>query len=1111
MSYMSYRQQVCRTPRRIVYFLACALAMAPLPSYAQVLYGSLTGNVTDPSGASVSGAKIEAVNTGTGVVRQALTDANGTYSIGNLQAGAYRVTISAASFGTVVQNEVRLDANTVRRVDVQLQLSQVSQQVQVEASNLALKTDRADVSSQISSSQIADLPLGVDRNFQTLYKLVPGSSPPTSAHSKAGNPTGSLAHHVNGQSDTANMTRIDGTADPNFWELDIIAYVPPAEAIEAVNVVTGSYDAEQGMAGGAAVNVAIKSGTNAFHGSAWEYNTNSALKARNFFYNAPNNPKNILNQFGLTLGGPIIKNKLFFFADWERYLLRQNLSGFQTVATDALRQGDFSGTSTRIYSPLSGNPDGTGRQPFANNQIPASMLSSAAVKMAALVPEPNQSGGIANNYFGSGGLRFNRDTVDLKINYNPSERSSLFARYSAAPTTIFEPQALGPAGGNTFDSGNPGNAPGLTQSAAVGGTYTFTPHLLLDANLGFTRQRLGAENVDLDKNYGLDVLGIPGTNGPNRLQAGYPNFRLTGFSALGNPVLWNPFLFRDNEYVAAANLSWNKGSHSLRFGVDVNRFQINHFQAQLAYGVRGGFNFTGGLTALKGGSAPNLYNSWADFMLGLPQAMGKDYQYIDPATVRESTYAFYARDQWQVSRKLTLSYGIRWEFFPFATRDHFGGNAYDPATNLVSLGGVNGVPENAGVDTGSGQFAPRLGVAYRINDSTVIRAGYGISTDPYYFTYMRDAYPAVISQQFRGATSYMAAGSLATGLPPLNGPNLGQGTYELPTNVGTSTYPRKFKRGYIQSYNFTVQRQIGTGINLQAGYVGTRAVRAVAHLNVNAAAPGGGSAGTPLSQAWGNANTITQMGPFNGGSYNSLQTKATWRVKSGSQMGAVYTFSKAIDYVDNSNNTLSWNWTPVWDRNKALAGYDRTHAFQFYWMYDLPLGRGQKWANHGIAATVFGGWSLSGILTRESGTPFTIGSSGASLNAPGNTQTADLVVPNVAILGGHGPNDPYFDPNAFLPVTGVRFGSSGRNILRGPGRFNLDATLSRQFTFKERWNLQFRTEAYGLTNTPAFGNPGTTVSNASFTNGSLANYNGYDIINSASGERQIRFALKLSF
>ena len=453
------------------------------------------------------------------------------------------------------------------------------------------------------------------------------------------------------------MTRIDGTADPNFWELNIIAYVPPAEALEAVNIVTGTFDAEQGNAAGSAVTVSIKSGTNEFHGSAWEYNTISKLKARNFFYYGSNNPKNILNQFGVSLGGPIKKNKLFFYSDWERYMLRQAVSGYQTIPTDALRQGNFAGTGTTIYDPSTGNPNGTGRTPFPNAVIPANLLSPAAVKMAALFPAVNQSGGISNNYFAVANYIQNRDSADLKINYNPSDKTTVFGRYSAEPTYVFDPPALGAAGGNALGGGQPGGAPGLTQSAALGATYTFTAHLLLDANAGYTRQRLSAENVDLGKNYGSDVLGIPGTNGPSYLQGGYPNFAVSGFSSFGNPNVSNPFNFRDNEYLYAANLSWMKGSHSIRLGADVNRFQINHFQGQIKYGVRGGFSFTGGLSALSGGTAPNLYNGWADFMLGLPQGMGKDYQYMDPATVRETTYAFYIRDRWQVTRKLTLSYG----------------------------------------------------------------------------------------------------------------------------------------------------------------------------------------------------------------------------------------------------------------------------------------------------------------------------------------------------------------------------------------------------------------------------------------------------------------------
>ena len=356
--------------------------------------------------------------------------------LSDLQAGIYRVTISAASFATLVEENVRLDANSIRRADAQLQLAQVSQSVTVNAAAAALQTDRADVSTQIGSGMVVNLPLGANRNFETLYKLVPGASPPIPAHSAAGNPSGALAKNVNGASDTANSTQIDGTADPIFWELDIIAYVPPAEAIEAVNIVTGSFDAEQGMAGGSVTNVTIKSGTNSFHGSAWEYNTNSDLKARNFFYYGKSNPRNILNQYGVSVGGPIVKNKLFFFADWEGYRSRQTYSPFQTVPTDALKTGNFAGTGTTIYNPFTGTSSGSGRVAFPNNQIPASFLSPAAGKMAALIPEPNQTSGIANNYLASGVVKFDRDNVDLKINYNPSDRASLFTRYSALPSSI---------------------------------------------------------------------------------------------------------------------------------------------------------------------------------------------------------------------------------------------------------------------------------------------------------------------------------------------------------------------------------------------------------------------------------------------------------------------------------------------------------------------------------------------------------------------------------------------------------------------------------------------------------------------------------------------------
>ena len=417
---------------------------------------------------------------------------------------------------------------------------------------------------------------------------------------------------------------------------------------------------------------------------------------------------------------------------------------------------------------------------------------------------------------------------------SPPSKLQIFGRYSFSPTLVFDPPSLGAAGGDATNGGQPGTAPGRIQSTGIGGTYTVSPNVVVDGVFGYTRLRLSAKNVDIDKNYGLDVLKIPGTNGTDPLQGGYPRFTFNTFSSLGNPNVSNPFLFRDNQYVTNWNVSWSKGAHSFRFGFEYSKYDINHFQPQASNGPRGGFNFTGGLTSLNGGPSSTGYNSWGDFLLGLPQGMGKDVQYENPATVRMPSYGLYARDAWQVSRKLTIDYGIRFEKYPAPTRDHFAGERYDPNTDKVFRGGY---------DTGIGQLAPRLGIAYRLNEKTVIRTGAGISVDPNTFRYLRDDYPATISTQYSGANAYQAAGTLRTGIPSVVGPDLNQTSFTLPAAVGTTTFPQVFNRGYIESYNFTVQRDAGAGINVQAAYVGSRAIRSTAIENINAAGPGGGNAG----------------------------------------------------------------------------------------------------------------------------------------------------------------------------------------------------------------------------------------------------------------------------
>lgn len=1104
-SYLSLRR-VSPRPVRLISVLFLCLWMG-LPAAAQTLYGSLVGHVTDPSGAAVPTAKVEARNLATGVLKSTATDERGGFSMSDLTQGSYKITISSPAFAARIFDQTAIAVNTVLRLDVTLSVSQVTESIDVSAGAFTLQTDRADVNNQLSSTQIADLPLinSQGRNFQALYKILPGFTPPVEAHSDSGNPQRSMVTQANGLPQSSNNTKLDGATISHPWLPRLVAYVPAVEAIETVNIVSNSFDAEQGMAGGAAANVILKSGTNAFHGAGWEYHNNSAIKARNYFYclysctGDPNQaPKNLQNQFGGMVGGPIVKNKLFFFSDWERTTRRQAAAALRTVPTAAMRAGDFNGSGTTIYDPLTGAVNGSARTPFANNSIPASRIDPASAAMTALIPQLNQPGIFPNNYLAVAAYQFRRDNVDFKVNYAASSKLQLFTRYSFSPTLVFDPPSLGAAGGDATNGGQPGTAPGLIQSSAVGGTYLLSPHIVIDGVIGYTRLRLSAKNVDIGKNYGLDVLKIPGTNGSDPLQGGYPRFTFNQFSSIGNPNVSNPFLFRDNQYVTNWNVGITKGAHNIRFGFEFQRFDINHFQPQASNGPRGGFNFTGGVTSLQGGPATTGVNSWADFLLGLPATMGKDVQYLNPATVRMPSYGLYIRDAWQITRKLTLDYGVRYELFTAPRRDHWAGERYDPTTDKVTRGGY---------DVGNGRLAPRIGVAYRMDDKAVLRAGFGVSVDPTSFRYLRDAYPATISTQFSGANSFQPAGSFRTGIPQFVGPDLTQTTFSLPAAVGTTTFPQKFNRGYIDSYNFTYQRDLFKNINLQTGYVGSTGIRQTVIQNINAAGPNGGNNGRALFPAFGRISNVSLFTPFNTSRYNGWLTSVSRRFSS-TLLGLSYTLSRATNYGDDQDSGLTFNWVPMLERNKAVAGFDRTHNLQFYGNYELPFGKSPNRFLKAVAS----GWQLNWILSNTSGTPFTVTASGTSLNAPGNTQTADQILPSVAILGGHGVGQAYFDPKAFAAVTDARFGTSGRNLLRGPGLFNVDAGLFRKFTITERIALQFRTEMFGATNTPQFGNPGTNVSNVTRNaDGSIRALNGFGEVTSAGGERQIRFALKLTY
>jgi outer membrane receptor protein involved in Fe transport len=1100
---------------------ALAALMGSSLAYAQILYGSMTGNVTDQSGGVVTGAKIEVVNTGTGVVKTATTDERGVYLFTDLQPGTYNVTIEAPSFQPVLRRDARVVTNSVLRVDAQLQVSTMTEVIEVSLSAPVLQTDRADIHITQSARQVNELPLtgSAGRNYQSIMTIVPGALMAGEQNSAAGSPQRSISFNVNGVSRLQNNTKLDGASVVYPWLPTNTAYVPSSEAIEEVSIVTNSYNAEQGLAGGAAINVIIKSGTNTLHGTAWGYNTDYDLRARNYFTPpTATKPDGYLNQFGANLGGPILKNKLFFFANWER-TRREQVAPVRefSLATEALRRGDFSGTGVTIYDPAS-SPDPARRTPFPGNVIPANRIDPAALELMRRLPLPNRPG-FTNNYQAQGAEEYTRDNIDLKLNLQASSQLSLFARYSFSPSDIFDPPALGEAGGDALAGGQLGNAPGRTHVAGAGVTYTFGPTLLLDANFGYTKQKLGAEALDIESNFGLDVLRIPGTNGPDRLQGGMPSFQVGGWANMGNPNTGNPFQFNDKQYVGNVNLSWFKGSHALRMGVDYQNQQINHFQPQGGnfQTARGTFTFNGNSTRLQNAPAPadTRFNSWADFLLGLPDRAGKVEQLRNPNSVYMKAYAAFVQDQWQATRDLTINYGVRWEYYAWPTRGETGVSRFDPDDGNVYTGGLDGVPKNTGVKLGPGEFLPRLGMAYRLNEKTVVRAGYGQSADPKPYIDFRNAFPINFAWShpqvtLNGVTNaFIPVTTLRLGLNEAafgRKPDLSQGVTRLPPGAGTTTFPEEDERNHIHSWNVALQRELTAGLTAQLAYVGTMARGQQGFININAGLPGTGNAGRPLSR-FGITSDLNMIRPFGDTTYNALQTELRGRVPS-AQYGIVYTLSRTTNYADNDGNPR----IPLLEfkeLNKGPAGYDRTHNLQTYAVWDLPFGKNRRWASDGFAGAILGGWQINGIMSIMSGTPINITQgNAANLSAGGSGQYPDQVKSEVAIIGGVGVGNEYFDRSAYAAVNipsgqPQRFGNSGRNPIRGPGFWNVDLGLFRTIDVTSRVKLQLRAEALNALNHPNFNNPGADISNAG-TFGFITQTTG-------TGERNIRFGVRMSF
>jgi hypothetical protein len=1086
----------------------CVTLLSAL-SFAQVLYGTLVGTAEDASSALIPNAEVTIRNDGTGFTRSTKTGSDGAFSLLNILPGVYSVKVSANGFKSINISNVEVLANNVSRLTAKLEVGTVTDTVTVEASTAQLQTEKAETKSEISQKAVQTLPLNIYRNYQALINLVPGATPANFQNSATDTPGRSLTTNINGTARNNNNTRIDGALSVNVWLPHHTAYTPPSESIDAVNVTTGSMDAEQGMAGGAAVTVVTASGSNEMHGAGWWYHNNQHLRARNFFLSpTQNKPRDTNNIFGAKLGGAIIKNKLFYFGHYEATRQRVGNNGIFSVPTATARAGNYSaniaanGAGT-IYDPATGTSPAT-RMPFAGNTIPSSRISAISNRILQLVPAPNLAGELNNFAAGATGV-FDRDNYDVKMNYNHSETLTIWGKYSRFDANVTGSGAFGQLVGPAVVQ-DPGTGDTKVQTPSFGMTKIFSPTLLMDATFGASILDQTVQAVDFGVNWGLERFGIPGTNGSDPRQSGLPAFNFTGYSSYGLTQTWMPLFRNDRSFTFSTNFTKTYQKHEVRFGYDVVQHRLNHWQPEIA-NPRGNFDFGGAVTAsgATGAPSPNNFNSFAAFLLGSPTLMSKSLQYL-LLTGREWQNGLYVRDRWQVTRNLTVNLGMRYEYYPLMTRaDGKGIERLDLNTNRVFLGGYGSTPRDAGISVSRGLWAPRIGIAWRMKD-TVLRTGYGLTYDPLPFSRpLRGFYPLTIAQT-TNAENFLPAGNLATGIPTFGGPDLSSGSVNLPPNVDMRTPGNKINRGYIQSWNLSLERNVGFKTIVSVGYVGTQTTNQLADLNLNTAGPNTLNADLPFARAFGRTIALNYWDGFLSSNYHSLQVAINRNFSNGLFLKGAYTYSRAMNMTDEDGwASVNYNWGPAFRRNYARAGYDRPQVFQMAAIYEMPFGKGKKFANSNrVASAVLGGWQLNSVFYHFSGTPFSVTADGSLLRSPANLQTANQLTGTVTKLGGIGQAFPYFDPTNFAaPTQAGQFGNMGRNALRGPGVTGMDGGIFRSFPLTEKTKLEFRAEAFNLTNTPRFNNP---AANASVTGNFMR------IVSTRfDSDRQFRFGMKLAF
>jgi hypothetical protein len=1090
------------------------LAALAVPLFSQSSSGTFLGAVRDSSGAFIPGATVTVVNQATGFRREVVSDAGGEFEMPNVPLGDYTVSCRAKGFRAVDRTGVNLQVDQKARIDFSLSVGEVTEILTVEAAAPLVKSSSSEFGEVVQQRAVRELPLN-GRNYVQLVHLTAG----VTTGQQGGNiegagafvPRGTGSFNANGQRGQNNNFMVDGIDNNESW-INSTILQPSVEATNEFKVYTANAPAEFGRASGGIVNVQIRSGSNEFHGSVYNYLRNSALDARDFFQrrtaqSSRRIPAFRQNQFGATFGGPIKRNSWFVFGDYQGLRQGRGLNVISNVPTVAQRSGSFG--ATNIFDPLTTrlNPNFNASQPssatnpqylrdqFAGNNIPAARIPRPSRLLAGLYPDPNV--GTAQFFFSPNRIQRD-DAFNIRSDKVVSANNNMFVRVSrgynftdlpgAMPAPANPGFTMGAfAGGDTAQLADAADFNLTTWGAAIADTHVFRPNLVNEFKIGFSRFDLFAVPKDMQISSARE-LGIPGVSeSVPPFSGGLPAIRPTGFAFLGanTPI---PSVSQNTNYQLNENLTWIRGKHSMKFGFQVVRRHLNFFESQDP--ARGFWNFNAEFTnnTLGAGGSPI-----ASFLLGFPTQITRATLF-GTFGLRGWENSWYAQDDFKVSRKLILNLGLRYELFLPLTeaKGRLGNFNFDPQNPAVSLVPALGGDKYAGRKVDRNNFAPRLGFAYDAmgNGRTVVRGSYGLHYVSVHYAgqgALGRNIPYMPIQNFQPGALFVGR-NLTDGIP-IPGFNVLDTAAKLQAaaaagQVGTvQAVDRDTKITYSQQWGLNVQHEIRSGTLIDVGYVGTRGLNLFSSYNLNQAQPGPGA--IPARRPWqalSNVANINFLGYYGASTYHGLQTKVTQQWKSGINVLGVYTWGKSIDdsisgSSGQTNRTAGYQ--NINDRRSARATstFDVAHRFVLSGGYELPFGKGKRFASgaSGSMDRVVGGWQLTTITTLQTGLPFAPTMAASNLNNGGAYQ-----LPN-RLCEGSLPKDQrtiqrYFDTSCFVAPPQFTYGNSGINILRGPGLATVDFAVHKNVAlWSETSRLQLRMEAFNVFNNANFRLPNFSI------------------------------------